>query len=159
MDDDKIVQDVNKSVKTFHQSIDQNLKRGTFENVVILDLHEKKEQDQRTSGFWISSEGMDYSPRLRRNPWEKWSIKVNVHFAENEQETKQFRVLAEKQLRACLFYISSINITELNHVPFLINEKSIHYHKISVPSANYTESWTSLLKKMISESAIPSILK
>lgn len=156
MDDDKIVQDVNKSVKTFHQSIDQNLKRGTFENVVILDLHEKKEKDQKTSGIWMSEGNFS---RPRHHPWEKWSIKVNVHFAENEQETKQFRLLAEKQLRACLFYISSINITEIHHVPFLTDEKCIHYYKISVPSANYTESWTSLLKKMISESTIPSILK
>jgi hypothetical protein len=147
LDDDKIVYDVNKIVKTFHQSIEPNLKHGTFENVVTVNLYEKRINGTSTT--------------TNRDAWEKWSIKVNVHFAENEKESVQFRHLAEKQLRACLLYIASLNISEIVHLPFLAtaDDKSVHSYKISVENANHSESWTSLLKKMISDSAIPSILK
>lgn len=144
MDDDKIVHDVNKAVKTFHQSIDPNLKHGTFENVVTLNLFEKNISGAST---------------INRDAWEKWSIKVNVHFAENEKESAQFRHLAEKQLRACLLYIASLNISEIVHLPFFADDKTVHSYKISVENTSNAESWTSLLKKMISDSAIPSILK
>ena len=144
-----MVQDVNKIIKTFHQSIDPNLKHGTFENFVTINLFEKKNSSS-SSGIWSNENG---------NLWEKWSIKVNVHFAENEKETKQFRLLAEKQLRACLLFIASLNVTEIYHLPFLIDDKIVHSYKISVQNTSNSDSWTSLLKKMISDSAIPSILK
>lgn len=150
MDDEKVVQDVNKIIKTFHQSIDPNLKHGTFENVVSINLFEKKNLSG-TSGIW--------SNEANGNSWEKWSIKVNVHFAENEKETKQFRLLAEKQLRACLLFIASLNVTEIYHLPFLLDDKIVHSYKISVQNTSDSDSWTGLLKKMISDSAIPSILK
>lgn len=150
MDDEKVVNDVNKIVKTFHQSIDPNLKHGTFENVVTINLFEKR--NSSSGGLWSSE-------ATNGNCWEKWSIKVNVHFAENEKETRQFRLLAEKQLRACLLYISSLNITEIYHLPFLFDDKIVHSYKISVQNTSNSDSWTGLLKKMISDSAIPSILK
>jgi hypothetical protein len=150
LDDEKVVQDVNKIIKTFHQSIDPNLKHGTFENVVTINLFEKK-NSSGTSGIW--------SNEANGNSWEKWSIKVNVHFAENEKETKQFRLLAEKQLRACLLFIASLNVTEIYHLPFLLDDKIVHSYKISVQNTSDSDSWTGLLKKMISDSAIPSILK
>jgi hypothetical protein len=150
LDDEKVVQDVNKIIKTFHQSIDPNLKHGTFENVVSINLFEKKNLSG-TSGIW--------SNEANGNSWEKWSIKVNVHFAENEKETKQFRLLAEKQLRACLLFIASLNVTEIYHLPFLLDDKIVHSYKISVQNTSDSDSWTGLLKKMISDSAIPSILK
>lgn len=145
-----MVQDVNKIIKTFHQSIDPNLKHGTFENLVTINLFEKKNSSS-SSGIWSSGEN--------GSSWEKWSIKVNVHFAENEKETKQFRLLAEKQLRACLLFIASLNVTEIYHLPFLIDDKIVHSYKISVQNTSNSDSWTGLLKKMISDSAIPSILK
>lgn len=150
MDDEKIVQDVNKNIKTFYQSIDPNLKHGTFENVVTINLFEKKNLSSG-SGIWSNDSN--------GNLWEKWSIKVKVHFAENEKETKQFRLLAEKQLRACLLFIASLNVTEIYHLPFLIDDKIVHSYKISVQNTSNSDSWTGLLKKMISDSAIPSILK
>lgn len=150
MDDEKVVHDVNKTIKTFHQSIDPNLKHGTFENIISINLFEKKNSSSDT--IWSGEGG-------RGNCWEKWSIKVNVHFAESEKETKQFRLLAEKQLRACLLYIASLNITEIYHLPFLIDDKIIHSYKIHVQNSNNSDSWTGLLKKMISDSVIPSILK
>ena len=126
------------------------MKRSTFENVVTINLLEKKSQSS-SSGIW--------SNESNGNLWEKWSIKVNVHFAENEKETKQFRLLAEKQLRACLLFIASLSVTEIYHLPFLTDDKIVHSYKISVQNSSNSDSWTGLLKKMISDSAIPSILK
>lgn len=150
MDDEKLIRDVNKSVKVFHQSIDPNSKHRTFENVVTINFFEKRAKQ----GGWLSGDEAN-----GKKSWEKWSIKVNVHFAENEKETQTFRQLAEKQLRACLFYIASLNCKEIYHLPFLNDDKIVHSYKIVVENASNAESWTSLLKKMITDSAIPSILK
>lgn len=153
MDDEIIVQDVNKIIKKFHQSIDPNLKHGTFENVIIINLFEKRKKKDQSgrSGIWSNDSFL--------STWEKWSIKVNVHFAENEKESNQFRLMAEKQLRACLLYISTLNITEVYHLPFLADDKIIHSYKMIVQNSGNSESWTGLLKKMLTDSAIPSILK
>lgn len=126
------------------------MKHGTFENVVILNLFERK-KDNPSGGIWLNDSN--------RTIWEKWSIKVNVHFAENEKESKQFRLIAEKQLRACLHYIASVNITEIYHLPFLLDDKIVHSYKISVQNSGNSDSWTGLLKKMLTDTAIPSILK
>lgn len=155
MDEAKIAKDVNAAIKLFHQSIDQNAKNSAFESAINVSLF----KDSRRGGgaLWTAN----FDPK---SAWETWSIRVNVHFAESEQETRKFRILAEKQLRACLFYISSLNITEIHHMPFLSvddGEKVNNHHayKISVPNAVHSDSWTSLLKKMLSESTIPSLLK
>ncbi len=137
-------------MKRFHQSIDPTLKHGTFENAVIVNLFERK-KDHSSGGIWSN----DYN----RTIWEKWSIKVNVHFAENEKESRQFRLLAGKQLRACLHYIASINVTEIYHCPFLADDKIVHAYKISIQNSGNADSWTGLLKKMLTDTAIPSILK
>ena len=151
-----MIQDVNKAIKVFHQSIDPNLKHGTFENVVTINFFEKKAARQGLSSGWLSGEGADGNIR---KSWEKWSVKVNVHFAENEKESQKFRQLAEKQLRACLLYIASLNCKEIYHLPFLNDDKVIHSYKIIIENTSNADSWTSLLKKMITDSAIPSILK
>lgn len=156
MDDEIVVQDVNKIVKKFHQSINinPNGKRETFENVVHVNLFERR-KDQAAGGIWSAAAG-----ESNRTIWEKWSIKVNVHFAENEKESKRFRLLAEKQLRACLNYIASLNTTEIYHLPFLGgDDKIVHGYKISLQNSGNSDSWTGLLKKMLTDTAIPSILK
>ena len=154
MDDENVVQDVNRAVKKFHQSIDPNLKHGTFENVLILNLSAKKGRKDNPSitGIWFKEPASSLI-------WEKWSIKVNVHFAENEKVSNQFRLLAEKQLRACLLYIASLNITEIHHIPFLSDDKTVHSFKISLQNSGISDSWTGLFKKMLTDTAIPSILK
>lgn len=151
-----MIQDVNKSVKIFHQSIDPNLKHGTFENTVILNFFEKKIKQPSLSSAWLSGEN---SNGVIRNAWEKWSIKVNVHFAESEKESHKYRQLAEKQLRACLLYIASLNCKEIYHLPYLNDDKIVHSYKITIENSSNSDTWTSLLKKMITDSAIPSILK
>lgn len=153
-----MIQDVNKSVKIFHQSIDPNLKHGTFENIVTISFFEKKTKQSFSSNYWSSGDGNGGGGNVRK-AWEKWSIKVNVHFAENEKESRNFRQLAEKQLRACLLFIASLNCKEIYHLPYLNDDKVVHSYKIAVENASNSESWTSLLKKMITDSAIPSILK
>lgn len=150
MDDEKVSADVNKTIKSFHQSIDPNFKSGAFENIVFVNFYQKPKSG-KSGNIWSSE--------TNREPWERWSIKVNVHFAENEKESRKFKILAEKQLRACLLYISSINMTEMYHVPALRDENISHSYKISLQNTHNSDSWTTLLKKMISDSAIPSILK
>lgn len=155
-----MIQDLNKSVKIFHQSIDPNLKHGAFENIVTLNFYEKRTK-QSFSSTWLSGDGRvggGAGGNVRR-AWEKWSVKVKVHFAENEKESRNFRQLAEKQLRACLLYIASLNCKEIYHLPYLNDDNVLHSFKIAVENASNSESWTSLLKKMITDSAIPSILK
>ena len=155
-----MILDVNKSVKTFHQSIDPNLKHGTFENILTLNFFERNAKKSFSSG-WLSGEGGGTAGGNVNvgKAWEKWSIKVNVHFAENEKESQKFRQLAEKQLRACLLYIASLNCKEIYHLPYVNDDKIVHSYKISIANTSNADSWTSLLKKMITDSAIPSILK
>lgn len=153
MDDQNIVDEVNRIVKKFHQSIDPNFKNGIYENIINLSFHEKKGKQKKAkssnySAAWLldtinttttsssatnnaTSSSTAAGSKFSSVPWESWSIKVNVHFAENEQQMNQFRVMAEKQLRACLLYISSLNISEILHIPPHYNDESmIHSFKV-----------------------------
>ncbi len=67
----------------------------TDESVVILSFFEKKKSE----------------------PWEEWTIKLNLHEAETDQQRLKFKNLIVKQLRACLLYISSVNVSETLHIP------------------------------------------
>lgn len=125
MDDVRVESDVDKGVRLLCNSIGAHggPRPSTSENVVVLSLFEKRD---RRGAAWLPD-----AARTQRTPWECWSIKINVHLAENDQQQRQFRVLAEKQLRACLFYIASVTTSSLHHVPSLDDPNAVYVYKVA----------------------------
>lgn len=50
-------------------------------------------------------------------PWESWTIQFNSYHSSSPQSLQNLYKMAEKQLRACLFYIASIGSSEHGHIP------------------------------------------
>ena len=140
---------VNSCTRTFYNSIEATQKHNRVkrlqspyfcsqllqDNVVELSFFEKRDKKVPGSGWFGSSASAsapskESSGKVKSGCWEKWSIKVNVHSAENDQQQRQYRAMAEKQLRACLFYIASIGASEIDHVPALTDPNAMFSFKV-----------------------------
>lgn len=100
---------VRDEVKAAGTSFTACVERGAEDTSVILSFFERK----RTETF------------------EEWTIKLNLHRAESEQQRMKLKNLIVKQLRACLLYISSVNVTETLHIPLLNNPSSKAQFKVN----------------------------
>ncbi len=68
--------------------------------------------------------------KKRTEIFEQWTVKLNIHVAETEQQRLKFKNLIVKQLRACLLYISSVNVSETLHIPLLNDPSSKAQFKV-----------------------------
>lgn len=112
---DAVKNDVNETIQTFVSCIE----RGAEDTSCILSLYDDDKKKKKKS-----------------EAWEEWTVKLNLHVAENEQQRCKFKNLIIKQLRACLLYISNVNVSETYHIPHLTNPSSKTHFKVSRASVS-----------------------
>lgn len=146
--DDRLAMDIDAACKAFKSIFDS----GTHAQVIAIQFYELRRSERRSlwQALSNSNDERNNNGSAQEAIWEQWQVKVCPLMPGTSKEA------TKRRLRDCLAQISIKSIEGVDLLPAIGSRP--YMFRIVQPSTA-SESWSRILRKMLSETAVPSLLE